>query len=157
MSSILPRRLWDAASILARFFWQCMRTGAWYFGRTGVVLLVSVIVATTAAGISEGRPALGLVPVAVVFVAYPVVGLFCLGYPERYEESVGRARQLAAAMSTDFARPASTLARESGVNVGAAVALLWRMEARGWAEDSAGGYRLTRKGVRAFAKPRASL
>ncbi|UGT65304.1 hypothetical protein LTT66_18210 [Nocardia gipuzkoensis] len=157
MSDSLTRRLWDVASILARFFWRCMRTGGWYFGRTGAALFALVIAATAAAGISEGRPALSLVPVVVVLVAYPVVGLFCLGYPERYEETVGRARQLAAAMSTDSARPASTLARESGVNVGAAVALLWRMEARGWAEDSPGGYRLTRKGMRAFAKPRVSL
>ncbi|MGW5387176.1 hypothetical protein [Nocardia sp. NPDC003963] len=151
------RRLPAASLVLARFGWQCLTAGAWYFGRFGAVMFSAMIVVVTVGGVVDGYPVIGPVIAVFVLAVYAVVGALSLEYRERYEASVGRARQLAAVMVVDSVRPAHALAHEAGVNVGAAVALLWRMEARGWAVGSDGGYRLTARGARAFEKPRVSL
>jgi hypothetical protein len=149
-------RLFAAVGVLARFIWQCLASGWWYFGRAGAAWFTAMIVAVTAAGVADGHPAYGLIPAAVALGMYLVVGFLSLGCREREQASVDRARRIAAVMS-DSPRPAHVLAHESGVNVGAVVALLWRMEARGWAEGSDGAYRLTSRGVRAFEKRAVSL
>lgn len=136
----------------------CWAAGWWYFGRAGRVLFGAVTAVVAVVSIVQGRPLFVLVAVVPPALCVTAIGFLTLGDRERYGESVRQATRLGALLES---RPqgltVSELRERAGLELGVAVALLYRMQCHGWLSRDDGLYVPTPAGLREFRKPQVSL